>query len=52
MCSSDLEMHCDTEDDIAEMAVFTRENGHMDWHVHGVTTQGQQHVLDDLNDIM
>ena len=39
-------MHRDTADDIAEMAVFTRENGHLDWYVHGVMTQGQQHVLE------
>lgn len=32
-------MHRDTVDDIAEMAVFAREDGHRDWQIHGVATQ-------------
>ena len=33
-------MRRDSIDDIAEVAVYARQNGHMDWHAHGVATQG------------
>lgn len=46
-----LKMYGDTVDDIAEMAPFARQDGHMDWHAHGVTTQGQQ-MTDAQEDTM